>query len=102
MRFCRSGSAEYGDCTRGQRVIGAHVGETMQNILAEVQDGTFAKQWIAENEAGRPNFKRMREEEANHPIEAVGKQLRDMMTFLQKPKQKQAPAPAAVGAREDR
>jgi ketol-acid reductoisomerase len=73
----------------------------MKQILTEVQNGTFAKQWIAENEAGRPNFKRMREEEAKHPIEAVGKQLRDMMSFLQKPKQKPESA-AAVGAREDR
>ena len=102
MRYSVSDTAEYGDYTRGPRVIDAHVRETMQKILAEVQSGTFDKQLIAENEAGRPNFKRMREEEANHPIEAVGKQLRDMMTFLQKPKQKQTPAPATVGAREDR
>jgi ketol-acid reductoisomerase len=74
----------------------------MKQILKEVQDGTFAKQWIAENEAGRPNFKKMREDEANHPIEAVGKQLREMMSFLQKPKQKAAPVAAGVGAREDR
>ena len=104
MRYSVSDTAEYGDYTRGPRVIDAHVKETMQKILAEVQNGTFAKQWIAENEAGRPNFKKMREDEANHSIEAVGKQLREMMTFLQKPKQKQTPAPAAaaVGAREDR
>ena len=62
--------------------------------------GTFAKQWIAENEAGRPNFKKMREEEAKHPIEAVGKSLREMMSFLQKPKQKSVPVEAAAGARE--
>jgi ketol-acid reductoisomerase len=67
-----------------------------------VQNGTFAKQWIAENEAGRPNFNKMRQDEANHPIEAVGKQLREMMSFLQKPKQKAAPIPATVGAREER
>ena len=102
MRYSVSDTAEYGDYTRGPRVIDTHVRETMKQILKEVQDGTFAKQWIAENEAGRPNFKKMRENEANHPIEAVGKQLRDMMSFLQKPKQKAAPVPAAVGAREDR
>src|SRR6266581_3149068 len=102
MRYSVSDTAEYGDYTRGPRVIDAHVRETMKQILTEVQNGTFAKQWIAENEAGRPNFKRMREEEAKHPIEAVGKQLREMMSFLQKPKQKTEPAAAAVGAREDR
>src|SRR6059036_2757491 len=102
MRYSVSDTAEYGDYTRGPRVIDARVRETMQKILAEVQNGTFAKQWIAENEAGRPNFKRMREEEAQHSIEAVGKQLREMMSFLQKPKQKAAPVAAAVGAREDR
>ena len=71
-------------------------------ILKEVQDGTFARQWIAENEAGRPNFNKMRETEAALQIESVGKQLREMMSFLQKPKQKAAPVVAAVGAREDR
>jgi len=82
-------------------VIDEHVRATMKQILKEVQDGTFAKQWIAENEAGRPNFKKMRETEAALQIEAVGKQLREMMPFLQKPK-KAVPAAAAVGAREDR
>jgi ketol-acid reductoisomerase len=102
MRYSVSDTAEYGDYSRGPRVIDEHVRATMKQILKEVQDGTFAKQWIAENEAGRPNFKKMRESEASHPIEAVGKQLREMMAFLQKPKQKAAPIAAAVGAREDR
>jgi ketol-acid reductoisomerase len=102
MRYSVSDTAEYGDYTRGPRVVDAHVRETMKQILKEVQNGTFAKQWIAENEAGRPNFNKMRQDEANHPIEAVGKQLREMMSFLQKPKQKAAPIPATVGAREER
>jgi ketol-acid reductoisomerase len=102
MRYSVSDTAEYGDYTRGPRVIDEHVRATMKQILKEVQDGTFAKQWIAENEAGRPNFKQMRETEANLQIEKVGKQLREMMSFLQKPKQKAAPIPAAVGAREER
>jgi ketol-acid reductoisomerase len=102
MRYSVSDTAEYGDYTRGPRVIDEHVRATMKQILKEVQDGTFAKQWIAENEAGRPNFKKMRETEANLQIEKVGKQLREMMSFLQKPKQKAAPVPAAVGAREER
>ena len=100
MRYSVSDTAEYGDYTRGPRVIDSHVRETMKQILNEVQNGTFAKQWIAENEAGRPNFKKMREDEAKHPIEAVGKSLREMMSFLQKPKQKSAPVGAAAGARE--
>jgi ketol-acid reductoisomerase len=102
MRYSVSDTAEYGDYSRGPRVIDEHVRATMKQILKEVQDSTFAKQWIAENEAGRPNFKKMRESEASHPIEGVGKQLREMMSFLQKPKQKAAPVAAAVGAREDR
>jgi ketol-acid reductoisomerase len=100
MRYSVSDTAEYGDYTRGPRVIDSRVRETMKQILTEIQNGTFAKQWIAENEAGRPNFKKMREDEAKHPIEAVGKSLREMMSFLQKPKHKSAPVEAAVGARE--
>jgi ketol-acid reductoisomerase len=102
MRYSVSDTAEYGDYTRGPRVIDEHVRATMKQILKEVQDGTFAKQWIAENEAGRPNFKKMREAEASHSIESVGKQLREMMAFLQKPKQKATPVAAPVGAREER
>ena len=100
MRYSVSDTAEYGDYTRGPRVIDSHVRDTMKQILKEIQDGTFAKQWIAENEAGRPNFNKFRQEEAKHPIEAVGKSLREMMSFLQKPKHKSAPVEAAVGARE--
>jgi len=102
MRYSVSDTAEYGDYSRGPRVIDEHVRATMKQILKEVQDGTFAKQWIAENEAGRPNFKKMRETEAALPIEIVGKQLREMMSFLQKPKQKATPVAAGVGAREER
>jgi len=102
MRYSVSDTAEYGDYTRGPRVIDEHVRATMKQILKEVQDGTFAKQWIAENEAGRPNFKKTREIEASHTIEEVGKQLREMMSFLQKPKHKAVPVAAGVGAREDR
>src|SRR5204862_5571540 len=100
MRYSVSDTAEYGDYTRGPRVIDSRVRETMKQILNEIQSGTFAKQWIAENEAGRTNFKKIREDEARHPIEAVGKSLRELMSFLQKPKQKSAPAGDAVGARE--
>jgi ketol-acid reductoisomerase len=99
MRYSVSDTAEYGDYTRGPRVIDERVRATMRQILTEVQNGTFAKQWIEENETGRVNFKKMREQEAAHPIEAVGKSLREMMSFLQK--KQAAPATAAVGARED-
>src|SRR5438132_384441 len=102
MRYSVSDTAEYGDYTRGPKVIDSRVRATMKQILKEVQDGTFARQWIAENEAGRPNFKKTRESEASHSIEAVGKQLREMMAFLQKPKQKAAPVAAGIGAREER
>src|ERR1041385_899723 len=100
MRYSVSDTAEYGDYTRGPRVIDSRTRETMKQILTEIQNGTFAKQWIGENEAGRPNFNKFRQDEAKHPIEAVGKSLREMMSFLQKPKQKSAPVEAAVAARE--
>src|SRR5213594_3557759 len=85
MRYSVSDTAEYGDYSRGPKVVDAHVLETMKKILADIQSGSFAKEWIAENEAGRPNFNRMRLDEANHTIEIVGKRLRDMMSFLPKP-----------------
>jgi len=85
MRYSVSDTAEYGDYTRGPVVIDARVKKTMKKILREIQNRKFAKEWIAENEAGRPNFNRMREDEAKHSIEIVGKSLREMMTFLPKP-----------------
>jgi len=83
MRYSVSDTAEYGDYSRGPRVIDDNVRATMQRILGEVQDGTFAREWIAENEAGRRSFNRFRVTEAEHPIETVGKRLRAMMPFLQ-------------------
>ena len=85
MRYSVSDTAEYGDYSRGPKVVDGHVRETMKKILADIQSGSFAKEWIAENEAGRPNFNRMRSEEANQTVEIVGKRLRDMMSFLPKP-----------------
>jgi ketol-acid reductoisomerase len=82
MRYSISDTAEYGDYSRGPRVIDERTRATMKQILSEIQSGKFAKEWIAENENGRPNFNKMREAEAAHPIEAVGKQLREMMPFL--------------------
>src|SRR5881296_1243167 len=85
MRYSVSDTAEYGDYSRGPKVVDGHVRETMKQILADIQSGAFTKEWIAENEAGRPNFNRMRAAEASHSIEVVGKRLRDMMSFLPKP-----------------
>jgi ketol-acid reductoisomerase len=85
MRYSVSDTAEYGDYSRGPRVVDNHVRAKMKKILADIQSGEFAKEWIAENEASRPNFNRMRAEDANHSIEVVGKRLREMMSFLPKP-----------------
>ena len=82
MRFSISDTAEYGDLTRGPRVINAAVKAEMKQILAEIQDGSFAKEWIAENRAGRPNFNQLRQSGRDHPIEKVGEQLRAMMPFI--------------------
>ena len=83
MRYSVSDTAEYGDYTRGPVVIDERVKENMQKILADIQDGSFAREWIAENDEGRPTFNRLRQENAGHPIEVVGKELRGMMSFLQ-------------------
>jgi ketol-acid reductoisomerase len=82
MRYSVSDTAEYGDYTRGPRIIDDLVREEMEQILAEIQDGSFATEWILENQAGRPSFNAMKRMEAEHPIEVVGKKLRDMMPWL--------------------
>ena len=82
MRYTISDTAEYGDYTRGPRVIDAHVRENMRRILGEIQDGTFAREWVLENQAGRPSFLAMRRLNAEHPIEQVGEELRGMMSWL--------------------
>lgn len=82
MRDSISNTAEYGDYTRGPRVIDSHVKENMKKILSEIQSKKFAQEWIAENEANQKNFKSMREKETSLQIEKVGKELRSKMTFL--------------------
>ena len=82
MRYSISNTAEYGDMTRGPRVIGPEVRESMKQVLGEIQSGDFAREWIAENRAGAENFNRMREEAAGHQIESVGKDLRSMMPWI--------------------
>jgi ketol-acid reductoisomerase len=83
MRHSISNTAEYGDMTRGPRVIGEETRAAMRQILADIQSGEFAKEWIGENRAGGENFQRMREEQANHQVETVGKDLRSMMPWIQ-------------------
>jgi len=78
-----SETAKYGDLTRGPRIIDDHVRANMRQVLKEVQDGTFAKQWIEENEAGQPNYKRLLQQDLDESIEKVGKELRGRMSWLQ-------------------
>ena len=82
MRYSISDTAEQGDYVSGPRVINAETRREMKRILAEIKDGTFARNWIAENEVGRPKFKATRAKEQEHPVEQVGAKLRSMMPFL--------------------
>ena len=84
MRYSVSDTAEYGDYTRGPRVIDDMVASEMSQILAEVQDGTFAKEWILENQAGRPVYNALKRQDAERPLEIVGEELRKMMPWLKK------------------
>ncbi|MGH2982399.1 MAG: ketol-acid reductoisomerase [Solirubrobacterales bacterium] len=84
MHFSISNTAEYGDMTRGQKVIGPESREAMKQILADIQSGEFAREWIAENRAGGENFQRMREEAAGHQVEEVGGELRKMMPWIER------------------
>jgi ketol-acid reductoisomerase len=84
MRYSVSDTAEFGDYTRGARIITEETREEMRQILYEVQSGEFAKEWILENQARRPVFNALRRQEAEHPIEAVGQKLRSMMGWLKK------------------
>jgi ketol-acid reductoisomerase len=78
-----SDTAKYGDLTRGPRIVDEHVRENMRQVLKEVQDGTFAKQWIDENKGGQKNYKKLMQEDLDQPIEKVGKELRGRMSWLQ-------------------
>jgi len=82
MRYSISNTAEYGDYTRGKRVITEETRESMRQILAEIQSGDFAREWIAENRAGQENFKRMRAEQADTQVEHVGSELRSHMDWI--------------------
>jgi ketol-acid reductoisomerase len=91
MRFSVSDTAEYGDYTRGPRIVNAQTRQEMKKILAEIQSGQFAKEWIDENKSGRKNFLAMREAARHQPVEEVGRELRKMMPFLKKKKEAGVP-----------
>ena len=88
MRYSISDTAEYGDLTRGSRIITDAVKHEMKEVLAEIQDGRFAAEWIKENEIGRPRYRELKEAGKRHPIEEVGAKLRAMMPFISAGKQK--------------
>jgi ketol-acid reductoisomerase len=85
QRYSCSDTAEYGDLTRGPRVVSPEVKKELRKILSEIQDGSFAKEWIAEDDNGRPNFLKLRDEGKNHPIEEVGGKLRGLMSWIDRP-----------------
>ncbi|GAA1273749.1 ketol-acid reductoisomerase [Saccharothrix xinjiangensis] len=85
MRYSISDTAEFGDLTRGPRVITPAVKDEMRKILGEIQDGTFATEWVNEDDAGRGNYKKLQQEGEQHPIEEVGKKLRGLMSWVDRP-----------------
>jgi ketol-acid reductoisomerase len=97
MRYSISNTAEYGDLTRGEKVVGDETRAAMKRTLADIQNGTFAREWIEENKNGGANFAALRAKEKQHPIEIVGAQLRGMMSWLPSSTKKsvEAPKPAA-------
>lgn len=84
QRYSCSDTAEYGDLTRGPRVVDEHVKESMRKVLGEIQDGSFAKEWVAEDDNGRPNFNRLQQAGNEHQIEEVGRELRSLMSWTMK------------------
>jgi ketol-acid reductoisomerase len=108
MRHSISDTAEYGDYTRGPRVVTEATRAEMRQILAEIRSGAFAREWLAENRRGRPEFERMRAQDTDHPLERTGRALRAMMPWSEEgrgaraaaePELRPAPRPpASVGA----
>jgi ketol-acid reductoisomerase len=86
MRYSVSDTAEFGDYTRGPRIVDAETKAEMRKILAEIQSGQFAREWVLENQANRASFLAMRKRDAEHPIEEVGKRLRGMMSWIKPPR----------------
>ena len=85
MRYSVSDTAEFGDLTRGPRIIDEHVRASMKQVLAEIKDGTFTRELIADDDAGRPNFTALRDKAAGHPIEEVGARLRGLRSWVDRP-----------------
>jgi len=83
MRYSVSDTAEYGDYSRGPQIIDGHVKDNMRKILRDIQSGEFAREWIAENDEGLHRFRRLSKQDAEHPVEAIGKELRAMMPWLE-------------------
>jgi len=98
MRYSISDTAEYGDYTRGPRIVNEQTRQEMKKILSEIQSGQFAREWIEENRSGRHKFLAMRQAAADQPVERVGRELREMMTFLKKRKEAGVPQDQAGAA----
>ena len=98
MRYSISDTAEYGDYTRGPRIVTDQTRAEMRKILSQIQSGQFAREWLEENRTGRKRFLEMREKAKDQPIERVGAELRAMMPFLKKRKEAGVPEETAVGA----
>jgi ketol-acid reductoisomerase len=98
MRHSISDTAEYGDYTRGDRIVGDAARAEMKKILREIQTGRFAKEWILENQAGRPVFDKLREQGKQHPIEEVGRQLRATMSWIRDARKDSSETTAAAAA----
>ncbi|MFS0654656.1 ketol-acid reductoisomerase [Bacillus sp. 179-C3.3 HS] len=96
MRYSISDTAQWGDFVSGPRVVDANVKESMKAVLTDIQNGTFAKEWIVENQVNRPRFNAINESESVHEIEIVGRKLREMMPFVKQGKKKEA---VSVGAK---
>jgi ketol-acid reductoisomerase len=94
MRYSISDTAQWGDFVSGPRVVNGQVKQEMKMVLKDIQEGKFAEGWIAENKAGRPVFNAVNEKENQHPIEEVGRELRKMMPFVNKQKQREVAASA--------
>jgi ketol-acid reductoisomerase len=98
MRYSISDTAEYGDYSRGKRIVTDETRAEMRKILSEIQSGQFAREWIRENKTGRKNFLAMRESAREQPVEKVGRELREMMTFLKKRKEEGVPSDTVSAA----
>jgi ketol-acid reductoisomerase len=96
-----SETAQYGDLTRGPRVVDEHTRTQMRTVLREIQDGTFAREWVAEHQAGRGRYDALKQRDLQHPIEKVGRQLRGRMPWLNETGKAASPAPSPATANAD-